>query len=103
MNVDGHRSILEELQGLLEMQIQSARRSDFHKVEQIAQKTAPLIKDVAVASPAENSVFRAQRERIAKLHRQLVLMLAAEKDKVGRQLKRLGAGKKTVGAYRKSV
>ncbi len=95
-----HLSPLDQLQHLLETQIESARRSDFRKVEMIAQKTAPLIKEIAALSAAENSLFRTQRRRIAELHRQLVLMLAAEKENVGRRLKRLGAGRKLVSVYK---
>ena len=103
MTAEEHRSALDQLQHFLETQIESARKSDFRKVEQIARKTAPLINGIAAIPSAENSPFRNQRRRIAELHRQLVLMLAAEQEKVGRQIKRLGAGRKTVSAYKHSL
>jgi len=103
MTPQQHDSPLDKLQRLLETQIESARKSDFRKVEQIAQKTTLLIKEVAAAAPAENALFRTQRRRIAELHRQLILMLAAEKENVGRRLKKLGAGRKMVSAYKDNL
>jgi glucan phosphorylase len=103
MTAQQHRSALDQLQRLLETQIESARKGDFRRVEQIAQKTSTLINDIVATPPAEDSLFETQRRRIAELHRQLILMLAAEKENVGRRLKRLGAGRKLVSAYKDNL
>jgi len=107
-------SQMEELEGLLRRQIELVRKSDYRSVEALAQRANSIIEEITIAKGTpkrdsshlgnpeafEQDKFNANRERLAKLYRELTLMIAAHKDELGKQLRRVRSGRKTIKAYR---
>jgi len=107
-------SQMEELEGLLRRQIELVRKSDYRGVEALARRANSIIEEITIAKEAprrdssclggpeafEQDKFNTDRERVAKLYRELTLMIAAHKGKLGKQLRRVRSGRKTVKAYR---
>lgn len=101
MNEDGQMRLLNDLQGLLEKQIEMARRGNLRRVEALAEQADSIVARIVQARVFEQPEFDGRREHLAKLYKKLELMLAAGKDAVNRQLRRVGSGRKTLQAYRK--
>ncbi len=101
MNDDGHMRLLDDLQGLLEKQIEMARRGNLRRVEALAAQADSIVARIVQARVLEQPAFDARREHLTKLYKKLELMLATGKDAVSRQLRRVGSGRKTLHAYRK--
>lgn len=97
-------SQMEELEGLLRRQIELVRKSDYRSVEALTQRANSIIEEITIAKgnpeAFEQDKFNTNRERLAKLYRELTLMIAAHKDKLGKQLRRVRSGRKTIKAYR---
>lgn len=103
MNTDEKTYLLDQLQSLLEKQIESARKSDFRAVEELARQTGSLINEIVGTKIFEQAQFNKKRRHLAKLHKELVLMIAAEKENVADQLRRVNEGRKTLKTYRKNI
>lgn len=100
MNTDEQVRLLDDLQGLLEKQIEMARRGNLRRVEALAEQADSIVARIVQAGVFEQPEFDGRREHLTKLYKQLELMLVADKDAVNRQLRRVGNGKKTLQAYR---
>jgi len=103
MSTDKQIHLLDGLQSLLEKQIELARRSNFRKVEALAEQAGSIIGEIVRTKVLEQAEFRQQGKHLAKLYRQLTLMLAAEKEHLSGQLQRVSKGKKILEAYRNNV
>jgi hypothetical protein len=96
---------MDDLRSLLERQIEFAQQGKIDEVGVLSRQTSSLVEELArtgffeLADPVLNT---GQRERIAKLYRDLCLILAAQKAEAGEQLSQLRKGKKALGAYRSS-
>ncbi len=101
MNTDEQVSLLDDLQGLLEKQIETARRGNLRRVEALAAQADSIVARIVQTRVFEQPEFDGRREHLTKLYKKLELMLAAGKDAVSRQLRRVGSGRKTLQAYRK--
>ncbi len=101
MNEDGQMRLLDDLQGLLEKQIEMARRGNLRRVEALAEQADSIVAGIVQAGVFEQPEFDGRREHLTKLYKKLELMLAADKDAVNRQRRRVGNGRKTLHAYRK--
>lgn len=102
MRVDKQMHLLDNLQSLLEKQIEMARRGNFRRVEVLAEQASPIVEKIVKTKAFEQHEFDGPREYLAELYKKLELMLAAGKDSVGRQLRQVGSGRKTLQAYRNS-
>jgi hypothetical protein len=102
MSADVKTYLLDELQVLLQKQIELIRRSDFSGFEALTEQTGSIVEKIAKKGAFERSEFNEQRERLAKLYKKLIIIVAAQKGQVARQLRRINEGKKTLGAYRDS-
>ena len=94
---------LDDLEGLLEKQIEMVRRSDFRGVEELAERADSIMREITGTKVFERAEFSEQRERLTQLYRQLTLMVAAEEDQVGRQLRRVREGRRVLEAYRQGT
>ncbi len=101
MNTDEQVRLLDDLQGLLEKQIETARRSDLRRVEALAGQADSIVARIVKTKAFESPEFDGRREHLTRLYKKLELMLATGKDAVNRQLQRVGSGRKTLQTYRK--
>ena len=100
MNAVEQTSLFDDLQGLLEKQIEMARRSNFRQVEQLAEQADSIVEKIAKTKEFEQPEFNDRREHLTKLYEKLQLILATGKESVARQLQQIGSGRKTLQAYR---
>jgi len=96
----GQEQLLNELQGVLKRQIELVRRGDFRDCEVLAEKTGLLVERLKEAKAPQRGELREQFERTTKLYREAILIIATEKDRLGRQLGQVNRGRKTLRAYR---
>jgi len=101
VNNDGQMRLLDDLQGLLEKQIEMARKGNLRRVEALAAQADSIVAGIVQTRVLQQPEFDDRREHLTKLYKKLELVLAAGKDAVGRQLRRVGSGRKTLQAYRK--
>ena len=102
-NVSGLSSRLDELEKLLARQIELARKSNYRAVETLAEQVGTLAEEITAAKEFERDEFIEHRERLAKLYSELILIVAAQKDKLGTQLSMVRSGRKTLEAYRSTT
>ncbi|MCJ7729059.1 MAG: hypothetical protein MUO27_04160 [Sedimentisphaerales bacterium] len=103
MSADDEIRLLGELSNLLERQIELARRGSLAGLEQLAGQCEPLVAKITAAGLLEKSEHKTARDRLAKLYRDLQLMLSTQKDAAVEQLKSVRKGKKTLAVYRGNV
>jgi hypothetical protein len=103
MSPDEDIRLLGELERLLEKQIELGRRGGLAGLEQLAGLCEPLVAKITAAGLLEKSEHKDQRERLAKLYRDLQLLLSTQKDAAAEQLKSIRKGKKTLAIYRGNV
>jgi hypothetical protein len=101
VNNDEQIRLLDDLQDLLEKQIEMARRGNFRRVEELAGQADSIVAMIVQTKVLQQPEFDGRREHLTKLYKKLELMLAAGKNAAGRQLRRVGSGRKTLQAYRK--
>ncbi len=102
MNEDGQMRLLNDLQGLLEKQIEMARRGNLRRVEALAEQADSIVARIVQARVFEQPEFDGRREHLTRLYKKLELILATGKDAVGKQLRQVGSGRRTLQAYRNS-
>lgn len=100
MSTDRQILLLNDLQSLLERQIEFVRSSDFHSYEALTSQADSIVDELVRTKAFEQTKFNEQQERLAKLFKKLILMVTAQKDRIGTQLRRINKGKKTLQAYR---
>ncbi len=103
MSSDEDIRLLGELRNLLEKQIELARRGSLTGLERLADQCEPLVAKIMAAGLPEKAEHKEQRERLAKLYRDLQLTLSTQKDAAAEQLKSIHKGKKTLAIYRGNV
>jgi len=97
---DEHQGMLDKLEDLLNRQIAQVRKGDFLASEILGEQSGKTVDKLGRTSVPESIESKEQFERLAKLYRQAILMLAAEKDRLEKQLLQVGQGRKTLRAYR---
>ena len=107
MNTDGveivpgeHQGLLDKLEDSLNRQIAQARKGDFLASEILSEQSGKIVDRLDRTSVSESIEFKEQFERLAKLYRQTILMVAVEKDRLEKQLQQVGRARKTLRAYR---
>jgi hypothetical protein len=99
-NREKQENLLNNLQELLEKQIELIRKGDFHSVEALSEQADPLVAEIVKIQLLEQTPLKNRCEHLAKLYKKLELMLATEKELVGRQLRQIGNVRKTLKIYR---
>ena len=102
MNTDEQVCLLDDLQSLLEKQIERARRSDLRRVEALAEQADSIVARIVKTKAFERPEFDGRREHLTRLYKKLELILATGKETVGKQLRQVGSGRRTLHAYRNS-
>jgi hypothetical protein len=92
--------LLDELQSLLNEQIRLVRKGDFSASGALTEETDGLVEQLGQMGLSEHSDFERRFERLVKSYRTVIFSFAAEKDRLEKQLQKIGRGRKTLRAYR---
>ena len=98
--VETKTHLLDRLQSLLERQIELVRRGEYRTSEALTEQSDLVVDELLRTKAFEQTQLDEQREHLAKLYRELTLMVAAEKDRFGKQLQQISQGRKTLKLYR---
>ena len=99
MKADKQMRLLDNLQNLLEKQIEVARKSNLRRVEELAEQADSIVEKIAKTRTFDQPELESRRKHIVKLYKKVQLILAAGKDSVGSQLRRVSNVRKTLHAY----
>ncbi len=97
---DVHPGLLDKLEDLLNRQIAQVRKGDFLESEALSEQSGKMVDKLGRTSVPESIEFKGQLERLSKLYRQAILMVAAEKGRLEKQLQQVSQARKTFRAYR---
>jgi hypothetical protein len=102
MSNDEQIKILDELQGLLEMQLKLAHRGNSagKKIEALSKQADLLVEKIAQAGILELPEFKTQKENLKKLYEKLHLALTAQSADTAEKLSQVRRGRKIVETYR---
>lgn len=102
MSNDEQINILDELQGLLEMQLKLARRGNSagKKIEVLSKQADLLVEKITQAGILNRPEFKNQRENLKKLYEDLNLAVTAQRAETAEKLSQVRRGRKIVETYR---
>ena len=93
----GGEDALRQLTELLELQISLAKQGKLDEIDSLADRIEQLLD--AACDCAASQRYANMAERIQSLHRELCLILEAERADLGARLKKFGKGKKFLRGY----
>ncbi|UCF14116.1 MAG: flagellar protein FliT [Phycisphaerales bacterium] len=91
--------LLDELQSLLNEQIKLVRKGDFSASEALAEESGRLVDEFSQIDVSEHVEHRERLERLTKSYRTVIFSVAAEKDRLEKQLQQISRGRKTLRTY----
>lgn len=97
---DENTGLLDKLEDLLNRQIAQVRKGDFRASDALSEQSGKTVDELGRIGAPESIESKEQFERLAKLYRQTRLMVAAEKDRLERQLQQVGQARKAFRTYR---
>ena len=92
--------LLNELQSLLNEQIKLLRKGDFSTSEALTEGTGRLVDELGQIDVSDRPEFRERLERLVRSYRTVIFSVAAEKDRLEKQLQQISQARKTLCAYR---
>ena len=92
--------LLDKLEDLLNRQIEQARKGDFRASEMLSEQSGEIVDKLSTAGVPPSTEFKDKFERLAKLYRQAILIVAAQKDHLEKRLHQAGRTRRTLRAYR---
>lgn len=98
--LDKSLELLDELQSLLNEQIKLVRKSNFSASEALAKEAGRLVDELSQIDASEHLEYRERFECLIKSYRTVIFSVAAEKDRVEKQLQQINQGRKTLRTYR---
>ncbi|MHC4431414.1 MAG: hypothetical protein ACYTBS_06200 [Planctomycetota bacterium] len=94
------RGLLEKLEDLLNRQISQARKGDFRASEVLSEQSGKIVDKLTRVGVPPSTEFKEKFERLAKLYRRAILIVAAEKNRLEGRLQQAGRTRRTLRAYR---
>ena len=91
MSPDKQVYLLDDLQSLLQKQIELARQNN--------KQAGCLVEKIAQTRSCELAELKNRHKCLVKLYKKLLLIIAAKKEHIGRQLRQISNGRKTLEAY----
>lgn len=85
--------------GLLEEQLEAARKGDFSRVESLGEPTNALVAGITRQEGGAADISQARRRDLERLYHELALMLRAEQADVQNKLRQLRKVKRAIDAY----
>ena len=90
---------MAELRRLLVEQITCARRGNLPAVEHLSARAQVMVEKIAPCASGRRGAASPRRQDLARLYKELVLILRAEQVNLQGNLKRLRQTRRAVGAY----
>jgi len=102
MSTDKQIYMLEELQGLLEMQLKLARQGNSagERIEVLGRQADCLVEKITQAGILERPEFKNQRKKLKKSYEDLRLAITAQRADTAEKLSQVRRGRKIVETYR---
>ena len=98
-------SMLDELQGLLEQQLELARQGNSAggQIEALCRKANFLVKEITEEGILEQSEFESRKKKLKKSYEELHLALTAQKIDISGKLSHVRRGRKIVETYHGNI
>ena len=93
------RQMTASLEALMNRQIQKLRQYKLGAAIKIAEESQLLSERIIRTSILSRPGFEQQRDRILKLHQELCLTIASQRQEVQDRLRQIRTGLRTLGAY----
>jgi len=105
ISTDKQTSMLDELQGLLEQQLELARQgnSTGEQIEALCRQANFLVNEIIQAGILDQPEFESQKKKLKKSYEDLHLALTAQKVDISEKLSHVRRGRKIVGTYRGNI
>lgn len=102
MSNDEQINMLDELQGMLEMQLKLARQGNSagKEIEVLSKQADWLVETISQAGILERPEFKNQKENLKKSYEQLHLAITAQRADTAEKLSQVRRGRKIVETYR---
>ena len=102
MSTDNQTSMLDELQGLLQRQLELARQGNSagEQIEVLGRQADCLVKEITQAGTLERPEFERKKKKLKKSYEDLHLALTAQKADTAERLSKVRRGRKIVETYR---
>jgi flagellar biosynthesis/type III secretory pathway chaperone len=102
MSIDEQMNMLDELQGLLEMQLKLAHRGNSagKQIEILGKQADSLVEKIAQAGILNRPEFKSQKEKLKKSYEDLRLAITAQRTDTVEKLSQVRRGRKIVETYR---
>jgi len=94
--------LLKELESLLVEQLSLAQSGRFDELAASVERADELVDRMGAVCGAQGEPHGRRIERIRRLHRQLYLTLAGQKQELADKVGRMRRGRKVLRAYRES-
>jgi hypothetical protein len=96
-------ALVDKLLAELERQVKMAQKGSLAEVELSINNTQKLVEQVAQAGVLQKPEYENKRNKIRNLYERLLMILSAEKDKAGSEIKTVRNYKKVFNTYMKSL
>jgi hypothetical protein len=105
MSTHKQTSILNELQGLLERQLELAHQgnSGGEQIEMLGRQADCLVKEITQAGILERPEFENQKKKLKKSYEDLHLAITAQRTDIFEKLSQVRRGRKIIGTYRGNI
>jgi hypothetical protein len=102
MSKDKQKSMLDELQGLLEQQLELARQGNSagEQIDVLGRRADCLVKEITQAGILERLELESQKKKLKKSYEDLHLVLTAQRADAAEKLSHVRRGRKIVETYR---
>jgi hypothetical protein len=105
MSTNKDISILDELQGMLDQQLELAHQGNpsGEQMDDLCSRTDLLVERIVQAGILDLPELQCEREELRKRYECLCLIIAAQKDNVSKELNQIRKGRKTLGTYHRNI
>ena len=102
MNTDKDISMLDELQGMLDQQLELTHQgnSSGEQIELLCRQADCIVKEISQVEILNRPEFEIQKKKLKKSYEALLLALTAQKANTAERLSHVRRGRKIVEAYR---
>jgi len=105
MSTNKHMSMLDELQGLLQQQIELAHQGNSagEQIDLLGRQADCLVEKIKQAGILEQPEFESQRKKLKKSYEDLCLAITAQKAETAEKLCHVRRGRNIVETYRSNL
>ena len=102
MNTDIQMNMLQELQGLLEMQLKLTHQGNpaGREIEVLGRRADLLVEKIAQTGILDRPEYKSQKDKLKKSYENLHLAITAQKADTAEKLRQVRRGRKIVETYR---